>query len=555
MAATPRNPNYSLDNNGAYGPNNDANIAVLAQIAAQFACHQTPPIVPTPVLSYTPGGSLAQTTYYVKNTYTTPGGFESAPSAEASIVVPANNVLIVQPPGNTTGTGTVPEASGWNAYVSTASGTETKQNLSLTAIGSPWQEPATGLIAGSALPAGISPMSVLVEPGQLLVNNAIVSQPQQNTATITAPVSNPRIDYVVGDAITGAVSVVTGTEGASPVAPNIPLGKMPVATILLQTSTTTIGNSMITDKRLLYIGSGLEAMPIGSSIDWPGIALPDADWDWEDGGTLSRTTNSALFSVIMKQATITVTIANPAVVTWTAHGLRTNHPIKFFTTGALPTGITAGTHGAYVGTVYYVKVIDANTFNIAATPGGANIVTSGTQSGVHTGVCAPYGDGDGSTTFNKPDSRGRGSFGRDDQGGQGAANRITSAGSGVLGNVPGAVGGAETVTLSVANLPAHNHGISDPGHAHSISDPTHTHSLSANNAVTGTGSVSAGAPGKSPVSVGAINTAATITIAAAATGVSVVSNTTGITTTNTGSGTAATNLPPAIIKDKIIKIQ
>jgi hypothetical protein len=76
--------------------------------------------------------------------------------------------------------------------------------------------------------------------------------------------------------------------------------------------------------------------------------------------------------------TITATIASPGVITYTAHGLLANAPIAFATTGALPTGIVAGT-------TYFVKtVLTANTFTISATAGGAVINTSGSQSGTHT---------------------------------------------------------------------------------------------------------------------------------------------------------------------------
>lgn len=203
---------------------------------------------------------------------------------------------------------------------------------------------------------------------------------------------------------------------------------------------------------------GVNSAAIGGEIGtikvWPGLGLPSVIWDWCDGGALSRAANSILFGLLMKEANVTMTIASPAVVTWNGHGLRTNMPIRLFTTGALPTGITAGTHGgAGVGTEYFVKVIDSNTFNISTTPGGANVNTSGTQSGVHTGTVAPHGDGDGSTTFNKPDLRGRKPVGRDDMGGI-AANRVTSTHSGILGNVPGRSGGAETVTLSTGQIPS-----------------------------------------------------------------------------------------------------
>lgn len=76
--------------------------------------------------------------------------------------------------------------------------------------------------------------------------------------------------------------------------------------------------------------------------------------------------------------TVTMTIASPAVVTWTAHGLVAGSPVKFSTSGALPTGVTAGT------TYYVISAgLTANTFQFSATRGGAAINTSGSQSGTH----------------------------------------------------------------------------------------------------------------------------------------------------------------------------
>lgn len=40
-------------------------------------------------------------------------------------------------------------------------------------------------------------------------------------------------------------------------------------------------------------------------------------------------------------------------------------------------------------------------------------------------------------------------------------------------------GGAATVTLTVAQLPAHNHTITDTGHAHAVTDPGHDHGADA----------------------------------------------------------------------------
>jgi hypothetical protein len=75
--------------------------------------------------------------------------------------------------------------------------------------------------------------------------------------------------------------------------------------------------------------------------------------------------------------TATMTIASPAVVTKTAHNLENGMAVVFSTTGALPTGVTAGT-------VYYVINKATDTLQISATSGGVAIDTSGTQSGTHT---------------------------------------------------------------------------------------------------------------------------------------------------------------------------
>ena len=67
-----------------------------------------------------------------------------------------------------------------------------------------------------------------------------------------------------------------------------------------------------------------------------------------------------------------------------------------------------------------------------------------------------HGTGDGSTTFNLPDLRGRVAGGKDNMGGT-AASRLTTGGAGVDGATLGASGGAETHTLTVAQMPAHSH--------------------------------------------------------------------------------------------------
>ncbi len=79
-----------------------------------------------------------------------------------------------------------------------------------------------------------------------------------------------------------------------------------------------------------------------------------------------------------------------------------------------------------------------------------------------------FGAGDGTTTFNAPDTRGRVIIGQDNMGGI-AAGRVTLTGGGVDGVVLGAAGGAQNKVFSIAEMPAHVHTntLNDPGHSHS----------------------------------------------------------------------------------------
>jgi len=77
-------------------------------------------------------------------------------------------------------------------------------------------------------------------------------------------------------------------------------------------------------------------------------------------------------------------------------------------------------------------------------------------SGLYGAIGDTYGAGDGSTTFNIPDLRGRTIAGQDDMGGT-SANRLTGQTGGIDGDILGATGGAESHTLTTSEMPAHNH--------------------------------------------------------------------------------------------------
>lgn len=76
-----------------------------------------------------------------------------------------------------------------------------------------------------------------------------------------------------------------------------------------------------------------------------------------------------------------------------------------------------------------------------------------TYSALFAVIKTTYGGGDGSTTFNVPDLRGRVIAGQDDMGGS-SANNLTDAQADQLGGTLG----NETHTLTTTELPAHTHG-------------------------------------------------------------------------------------------------
>jgi len=172
-------------------------------------------------------------------------------------------------------------------------------------------------------------------------------------------------------------------------------------------------------------------------------------------------------------------------------------------------------------------------------------VSRTTYAALFAGIGTMYGAGDGATTFNLPDLRGRAIVGKDDMGGV-AAGRVTGA-SGVDGESLGATGGEEVHALTTAEMPSHAHGVVDPGHSHEIAS-----SLSVSSFVPtvgfGGGSQSGVLSGNGPGggTVGPIPSAVESSLIA-------TYSTTGITITTSGGGEAHNNVQPSIILNYLIK--
>lgn len=205
------NPNYLMQNPTPYKANIDAAIYVLARIAGEFSAHALD--TPAMQVNIDPG-----------HVFTGTALTEVGAVTQAATTTSSTSITIVRAVGIATGQ----------------------------------------MVSGIGIPAGTTVSSIAgnvitLSAAATATNSNISLYFMQTTGTITAPTTNPRIDLVVIDRMTGVASVVTGTPGATPAIPAIPAGSTPVAQILLQTSSTVITDSMITDMRD-FSGMGMTAL-------------------------------------------------------------------------------------------------------------------------------------------------------------------------------------------------------------------------------------------------------------------------------------------------------
>lgn len=164
--------------------------------------------------------------------------------------------------------------------------------------------------------------------------NGVYTVLEENLGTCTTPVASPGIVTKAGHGYTGAktVTITTGTPGV-----------------------------------INLVGHGLTA---------------DRVVGFTTSGAFTGITAGALLYVVPIDAnsfSVAAYPAGPALAISAASGTISmwDEWCEFTTTGALPTGLLATS-------LYCVKYINANTFNVAATAGGTNINFTGSTSGTHS---------------------------------------------------------------------------------------------------------------------------------------------------------------------------
>ena len=287
-------------------------------------------------------------------------------------------------------------------------------------------------------------MTVMVGAGAAFRSGNVVEVPVRTSPTMVAPASNPRIDRIVLNPQTDAILIVSGSEAASPVAPPVPAGYLPLARITLIPGITVITNAVITDERVPIasagpVGGGLIGVQTftasGTYTPTPGTGkiIVRVVGGGGSGGSCTATSSSQGSAAsgggagAYAEALLTSAFAGVAI-TIGAGGIPAaigNNPGNIGGTSSFGTAVTApgGTPG-YGSPALAPPFLFGGTGTSAA-PTGGNIVSAPGQTGEQSVALAPnvvVGGIGGSSVF-------------------GAGGRGAGWGDGFAGQGPGAGGG------------------------------------------------------------------------------------------------------------------
>lgn len=217
-----------------------------------------------------------------------------------------------------------------------------------------------------------------------------------------------------------AVVVADGSISTSKI-PDLAITEPKLATGAV--STRALGGAVVTRANMV---PAVGLVPVGGEMDYAGYIAP-VGWLFCAGQAVSRTTYPDLFATLSP-----IIAADTAIGSTTLANATVISGLGFRGAVVEGVGIPAGA----------TLVSDANgnvTISAAATAAGSQIVIR----------LFPYGRGNGSTTFNVPDRRGRVTIGRDDMTGAGAGRFVQPFDGANLSST----GGATMITLTNALLP------------------------------------------------------------------------------------------------------
>lgn len=246
---------------------------------------------------------------------------------------------------------------------------------------------------------------------------------------------------------------------------------------------------------------------VGTVKPWAGLSAPN-QYLFAYGQEIARSTYPELFTAITLSTSAFCTNGSPNL-----------------------TGI-ADTTQIPIGAAVEASCISSGSTVLSKTSSSITVTNNAIISTSLTIRVLPWGGGNGTTTFNLPDFRGRIIAGRDNMGGT-AASRLTATYF-ANANAIGAAGGLQSSTLTTANLASHNH-------AQTAQNPTFTYTKTTRSDYSATG----GEDAVETLTIAPTGQSTTLTTA---------SDATPGNTANAGSGTAFSNVQPTITSNYIIKV-